>query len=296
MSLYIYTRYINCNSQNKNSLYKIMSQQVSGIIKQKDPYLSYTADTCDQGDWQVKTQSRGNKAPLAVCSKPDPKICPVIGGQQASVAFQGPPNVACSYDVSAFKTEQDITKWKKAFGMTDSFEQNIMPAFCSGTTKEKCKKRDSGTKPTTCSWFSSSSDGGKMCQDWAKRSPDGMSAAQETFCKNNPNMPECACINRESNDVYQVLKPLAGDANDGCWFKPCQDKNNFIPAELTKQEPCNDVCNAFDGQVNNEALNEMTICENPTTTSSGGIMWILGLIVLFIIFVIIIGIIIWVTK
>jgi hypothetical protein len=60
--------------------------------------------------------------------------------------------------------------------------------------------------------------------------------------KENVELPECKCVNRQLDDIY---KSVSGEkwGNDSCWYKPCKNTANYhVPSSLKNQECNANIC------------------------------------------------------
>ncbi len=65
---------------------------------------------------------------------------------------------------------------------------------------------------------------------------------KEEYCLHNPNSPDCRCINRSSNSLYDEAKKN-NPFPDGCWYKPCSTSvylklQIYFPMKNTVPKKC----------------------------------------------------------
>lgn len=287
-------------------------------ITQIDPHNTYEPGLCQIGcnlktpiakcspdDWTVRMRNCGATCPKQpICSKADPSVCPNFNNQGANnVSFDGPPNLSCSYDVSQFKNTDDIIRWTVIMGKDEQYNNKIMPEFCSTKTSEGCPRNEQGIIPTTCSILRANSQGGKLCQEWAKDNPRLAEQAARKYCQMH-NTFECGCLNRGQDLEYRAFKQYVPNIPDGCWYRPCMNFNhNFIPADL--QTPicvgnyCEKINDAFQNEqykfLNYNDAQDATVCKiDPLTNggsnaASGASFFSVILLILIIIGIIVIG-------
>ena len=189
------------------------------------------------------------------CSRPDPNICPVIGGTRGTVRWnsnddsgnfqQQGRQARCEYNVTDFKEAADLTAWINAFGENDVYNNIIMPYYCPQTAA-------TGTCPifpplltgtgtacpaglTGCSRLSATNQDGQLCRAWAASNVTLGQVAGANFCSANTCANDCKCYNRENVDPLYILITESPGAppptTDACWYQPCQQSPPFlIPA------------------------------------------------------------------
>jgi hypothetical protein len=188
-------------------------------------------------DWALNSQQGYSSEN---CCQVDTSLCPVLGGSGvASVSFTDVGNcvnnitceVSCQYQLSDVDNFDAVIDFIDNFGFNDDYNEILMPTFCSQSVTTCPADPITGGSQGSCSRFSSIGQDGALCQAWA-RNPNNNNVADSsktTYCENNPTGSECACINRSSNPVYTALKNEPGNEfNDGCWWKPCSNIENFL--------------------------------------------------------------------
>lgn len=292
---------------------------VIGTTVQQLPYQSYdrgecrsylcnastSIASCDLGDWAYRFRLCGMCPSQPSCSKPDPSLCPLIGGQGATnVEFNQAPNINCIYSPNQFKTSTDLLTWEATFGKDNTYNNIIMPAFCSKETSVGCPKNESGRIQTTCSILRAETPAGQLCRNWAVDHPELANEAAKNYCQNHDTF-ECACFNRGNDLEYQSFKQYVPNVPDSCWYRPCTVPTyNFIPSEL-KNIPCPlDVCQKIQDGYHNEQyrfLNpsdaqDSTICPLNTTeknliesSSGSSSWWVFFLIIIVVLILIVVG-------
>ncbi len=154
---------------------------------------------CNSGDWHVSDTAGcgGNRRP--VCSKVEPKVCPVIDGTKADVSFINPPKVSCTYHQSAFKSAHGLNAWVEAFGEDEEYQTKIMPSFCAQPSVFCPEHKKTGKKMKSCSRFNDNDAAGKKCRNWAKKFPVESKRIKQVFCKTYKT-PDCKMSDSYSSD------------------------------------------------------------------------------------------------
>jgi hypothetical protein len=242
-----------------------------------------------------------------------------------------PATVGCDYDVSWFKTMDDLQKFTKAFkGIDPNFNQNyaaIISNLCTqvytpgpnAPADNQCPIDPlTGLPMPQCSYFLARDPGGigiqcrtlisgASCTD---NSVGPVNSAFNNFCENpaTSGFPECLCINRTSNLVYQQASNKAtSQQSDYCWWFPCKNAESTIYLTPTICTPlqCADICQTivknYDNNVGgnfNENINSYIQCDGAQPGGGGtpppppdhDLNWLLivGLGIIFLIIVIIV--------
>lgn len=195
--------------------------------------------TCDNDLWQFGQRSCLFSCPKQPkCSKVCSSTCPNIAGGAVTSRFQNqppepykPPKVICNYDVSKFTSLSDVEEWISVFGKNTGYNNQIMPFFCTQQSTN-CPIDPATSAPMAkCSNFVDLGSAGQLCQTWFKEHPNNADAAMNGYCSNPAKAtPDCGCLNRSQNPVYQVVGKVE-NFPDACWFIPC--KNPFTPYLVT---------------------------------------------------------------
>ncbi len=249
---------------------------VTGKFIQTEPYQLYNVSrcglptgSCQPGDWQYGVRLCGIYPSQPVCSKVNSQACPRLGGHSAKMSnFSQPPNVACTYDVETFSTLPAVSDWISFYGKEEQYNEVIMPYFCSLKATDSCPLSARGTTEAQCSRLRANNEGGLLCREWAALNPDLAEDAMMEYCQKYPRSQDCGCIGRENDPEYRALKQYAPE-NDGCWYAPCtQSQNYLIPADL--RDPicpdnfCAEINRGFIEEQKNfieyDAAQEATIC------------------------------------
>ena len=282
---------------------------ITGTIIQQSPYQPYTAGTCNirtcsplthQGscgnDWTTgMTMCAGGRCPpLLNCSKVNPKVCPQLGGRPALNAnFTTAPIVQCSYNPNQVILINDVLQWLATFGPNLSFNNVIAPSFCTQNTTETgvCPPDPAtGLVPTVCSRLISTGIEGDICRQWeynmstSNNAPSATATSPSiTYCSQNINSPNCSCMNRALDPVFQELQQYT-TASPSCWYKPCINiQGQLVPPQLQNVVCPVDVCDSIrsgyqpTSLADYTAAQSKTICllQKPSTSSSNtATIWI----------------------
>jgi len=86
---------------------------------------------------------------------------------------------------------------------------------------------------------------GDFCNDWLDKNSNLEKTIYSDICtkQRKENLPECDCVNRTQNEMYNKLKPAMAGISDFCWYKPCKGDNvNWIPSEVQGSFDCSGTC------------------------------------------------------
>jgi len=197
--------------------------------------------TCDLGDFVFKRESCFDGSEFLVCSKPDPNLCPTLGGQKGVilpnsevVSEDGAKLVQCVYPDAIFDSPTVIDDYRRNFGDDQEFALLLSEA-CFRTTTDCPMDLLTGEKMPLCSQFVSPNQTGATCRQQAllPGNDQEFENRMESYCRRETT-PDCRCINRTTNLAYDSLKtdtPL----DDGCWWRWCADSSSFlVPPRIVK--------------------------------------------------------------
>lgn len=139
--------------------------------------------------------------------------------------------------------------------------------------------------PETCSRFIASGEQGDWTREWEGGTQVGQSVvpysdnSKVKYCVDNPNAPECACINRSTVDKnYNDLQAIV-TLPAQCWYSPCQSDQYLRTSDIADLSVCpSNVCQLINqnvadsgGVITSEQQQNMS-CEvtNNTGDVSGG--------------------------
>ncbi len=261
---------------------------VDGHIKQTQNYQSSYlgckafrgTKPCPTGTWSHGTHTCVVSGNQPICSKPNPGLCPSIGGKEATnVHFTTPPTVSCSYDIDQFMNVGDIELFKQTFiSPTAAVDATILPKFC-GDIVSTCR---SGVDQ--CSRMMSTASDGNMCRTWVNANPSLADVTKNNVCSAHESLDECKCIKRSIVDpVYvAIADSFAQPIADQCWYLPCRGtdlSDQLIPTDMQNRSLCPTVTcsinyNVIDSsQISLEDVESRVNCtiENaPTVPAPGG--------------------------
>jgi hypothetical protein len=210
------------------------------------------ASTSGVIDWNFVEQFCGDTCPSQpICSRPNPAMCPTINGTSGVISWVTPDDnaagvvqgrrVRCSYDLSGFKTADDLQIWVDNFGQDDSYNILIMPTFCgqpstTGTCPTGINISPSPsicpTGLTGCSRLTANSEEGSMCRAWAGTNQPTADVIQQTYCDTSKCSTDCLCYNRGVVDPTYI-NIMSQDTSpspsyDACWYVPCQNDSTYL--------------------------------------------------------------------
>jgi hypothetical protein len=143
----------------------------------------------------------------------DPSVCPNINNSLVRAAWADAPTVNCSYDKTQFTSAEDIDEYICAFGEDDVYTNQLIPYFCTENNFT----------------IAGNSDEAQLCINWAEANPDLVEKTLVGKCSAADNSrPECNCIHRVDNPIYQAMKKdaLLADVDDSCWWRACENTLN----------------------------------------------------------------------
>lgn len=248
-------------------------------------YWSYKFNDCD---FPPGTLGFFN-APVS-CTLPNDALCPVIHdttysrGSGWSVVPPGTIDleyksdveknyknatiqpITCSYGIDAFQTFGDILQYRYGFISTeravdpqdalDTLNMAIMPEFCllpSSDCPFDPLRPGHQEATSTCSRFISLDPEGELCRSWSAEYPAYADAVKVRYCQMSENLskPECQCVNKSLNPIYNTLK-VGVNTSDSCFWGPCDNSSQFlIPSTEVSATKCPDVCGVIINNYNN---------------------------------------------
>ncbi len=183
------------------------------------------------------------------CAKPDPKECDIgndILDRDPFLKIEwdvNAPNYRCTYDLHKINTSEQINLFVAKNGKNKSYDE-IMTSFCEipshicpidpgdGSLNDDKK----GKEMEKCSRLISLDDEGTRCRAWAATQDNKtIDNIKEEYCLHNPNSPDCRCINRSSNSLYDEAKKN-NPFPDGCWYKPCSTSVYLKTSDILSDE------------------------------------------------------------
>jgi hypothetical protein len=167
----------------------------------------------------------------------------------------------------------DINRWKSRFVYTtasnsvaglETLNTILLPEYCSGSTNH-CPPNPIRNQPLDeCSQFLNTQS--TVCSIWATQYPELADEIKTTWCeertvRNSDNTytwpPECDCINKELNPVWQVVhaSPTGLSASeDHCWYLPCANPSFYLPLSTDVYTECPDVCGIVVKSINDSTI------------------------------------------
>jgi hypothetical protein len=227
-----------------------------------------------------------------IYNQPGSQVCPKLS--QGTVAatnadILNPNLIYCTYTIPNLLdlTSEDITKIRSTYisgptavepeTSTETLNTTIFPTYCQGVTTMCPIDPATSTELSRCSRLievGNSID----CRLWAAN-PDFtelVDTARIAYCDTYLNAPECGCVNKDINPVYNILGEDINPAQDHCWFVPCANPAFYLQLSTQPIGPCADVCGVvvrnFNSQVEVD-LDEASFyvnCEGFTENEGGG--------------------------
>jgi len=164
-----------------------------------------------------------------------------------------PPTVNYYYNLSDFKDAKTVIDFYNRFVdsrqatrgfdpklQLEQFKKLLVYFIANVLTDEQCSSNPSTGQPRKgkCSHLSSFSDDSQLLIKWHATllSDAERNIIAKIICNKYSGLPECACINRSSNDIYKETKGTVEQVNDCCWWKPCANSDKFF---IPTTEQCN---------------------------------------------------------
>jgi hypothetical protein len=167
------------------------------------------------------------------CAKPDPMECNIgndILDRNPLIKIEwdtSAPNYRCTYDLHKINTQEQINMFVSKNGKSKTYDE-IMTSFCEIPSHvcpvdpgDGSSDIGKGKPMDKCSRLVSLDDEGTRCRAWASTQDNKtVDNIKKEYCLHNPNSPDCRCINRSTNVLYDATKKN-NPIPDGCWYKPC---------------------------------------------------------------------------
>lgn len=198
---------------------------------------------CRDGDFKVESGTTSKGCSYIVCTSPDEKVCPALGGvngQVTGVEISGESQeelaafVTCGYTSEAFTGDTAITDYRNIFGSDEDFPL-VLSASCFQTTEECPDDPLTGQKMPLCSKFVSTTETGKICREESvlPENSDTIKSDMEAYCRANTTA-DCRCIDRTGTLIYDSLR-TGSSADDGCWWRWCSKPKEFlVPPDIVR--------------------------------------------------------------
>jgi hypothetical protein len=133
----------------------------------------------------------------------------------------------CIYDSTQFQgaAMDDIDAYRSAYPEDRNYDE-VMTQWCSAQVSDNCPDDPITQKPqSSCIRYRARNAEGSLCETWiTNKTTDKQNyidAMASNYCSRY-NTPECMCVNRGINEIYQQTKHSA-PFNDGCWYQPCAE-------------------------------------------------------------------------
>ena len=258
-----------------------MNDIVSGILTQHCPfdttfgYPCESAVPCPFNAWGYKCLNGTH-----LCSQIDPDLCPQINGS-ASTSWETADsdlnstaagrNVVCTYNVSQFRSLNDVQTWIANFGSTGPMYNNIMESFCLQPSFNCNNNLAVLPGLTGCSRINENSQIGLYCRSWYDSLPI-TNVSVGNFCQGATglHLRDCLCYNKNYVDpgYNNINKTLPINTPAACWYKPCSDKSYLVSFnEKTNSNTCpNGICTQINACFNNP--DSLVTCSNDSNNSN----------------------------
>ncbi len=157
------------------------------------------------------------------------KLCPIIGNICPQVQYEpnNVDNLSCLYPLSTFTELSYVKDFINKFPDQETdpnsdYNQLVLPFFCQTPTTSCPEDPTTGLPMSACSRFVTT-DASDPCRTLLGTVSDQEgNAAKSAYCAVN-NTPDCLCINRFDNPIYQAMSLGESFQSDSCWWKACQD-------------------------------------------------------------------------
>ena len=242
--------------------YKSYKVGKCGCKKKRQEFLQ-----CNPGDFVVNKEKCFDGSEFLVCSKPDPNLCPELGGHKGTIlpetdviSENGSNFVKCVYPDAIFDSPTVIDDYEQNFGQDEEFAL-LLAESCFRTTTDCPMDTLTGEKMPLCSQFVAPTQAGATCRQQAllpgneKEYEDRM----ESYCRRETT-PDCRCIDRTTNLAYDALK-TDSSLDDGCWWRWCADSTSFLVPPRIVQATDPDNCVKVKQDIANEINNSVSTLE-----------------------------------
>ena len=178
----------------------------------------------------------------ALCAKPNPEECDIgVDSHDRNSLIKATwndkgPNLKCVFDVDRINTLEQIKNFKEKFGESEDYN-SVVGNYCQESSNTCIIDPQTGIKMDKCSRLKSTGKDGELCRSWfGKQSENVKDTLVQNYC-GLYNTPDCKCVNRSQNSVYQDLK-IGKNINDGCWFLPCSNPQTYLTTQDVRNPKC----------------------------------------------------------
>jgi hypothetical protein len=283
--------------ENKNWSDIFVMTTFSASVQQNYQFGQYTfpcsddsnLKVCATGDSEIDCTYCFAKTNSPICVKPDPGVCGSYTGSDGGDILEGVAitsnqfdtyfTVECTFFASAFNDIDNVDAYINVFGRDSNYKGDLMKNFCKQTSSNCATDPTTGNPMTSCLFLNDNGDSGNECREWYSLVGSGADATMQTYCGNNPTAPDCKCINRASDPIYQAIKTGGGDSiPDQCWWSACAaagPPGNLVNSALLDQSVCpstlcqdiNNIIGNIDSNITQGDLTSNINC--PITTVAG---------------------------
>lgn len=256
----------------------------------------YIPSTYSVTDHTYDTTSNGVEDPTQWGTCIDTDLCTDIGGIKAQAQWDpsNSPNgsignmtnttytpiVSCYYPLATFYDLQYVIEFYNKYvdpnspdsnaNNTNVYNKTILPAFCTSQTSASCPTDPATDQPMKSCSYMVSGIAGNPCRSWLNNGTTDADGAMDSYC-GFFNTPDCSCINRFTNPVYQAMAPGESVCEDTCWWKPCQDTQSETYLVPSTTPVCNctvdQYCPSINVIIGGNSQNFTANIQNYTTCS-----------------------------
>lgn len=199
------------------------------------------------------------------CSKLDKNFCKIgndslIDSEWKTGNEAIDPTVSCYYN-SNILHHIPLSNFLSKFPNEVNTFNKLALNYCSGISKD-CFKLGN------CSFYNDITDKGKFCKTFLNnQSPQDKDSIKIEHCQEF-DTEDCKCINRAFDQTYiELKKNVVNDTNDGCWYMPCANPDNYLVTENNLNPVCQqNICqnliavSQVNGNVSISDIKELTTC------------------------------------
>jgi hypothetical protein len=172
--------------------------------------------------------------------------CPVVDGEQGTlvdIEVRDPNDITSEWTLVCrySSPENNLADFVQSASVDDTSVPETLRQTCFQPTSDQCPvDPNTGERMPFCSTYISETSEGATCRANVARIQDTFDEDIAEYCRQH-NTPDCACVTRSSQTLYNALKPGLFASEDGCWWKSCTDDTTYlIPTQV--QNPPRDQC------------------------------------------------------
>ena len=161
------------------------------------------------------------------------------------------------------------------------FKTPLLSSFCTKVNAHSPShpcliNLDHGEFPENCSYMTTNNEVGEICREWLDEyyagDKHGFDSFLFGFCNENNDLPECACVNREQDEVFKAVKKVT-QFSPRCWWNACRAPNGSVMNDSsTRDQRCETtLCANFITVIDSAGVNIQGAISNiACDTSSSG--------------------------